>query len=97
MYWVLYTFKLMNSSWVPKIRGNFIFCTRILSFFRPVALLWSLKKPSFRHKILNFRLNLTTQDEFNIGPKPIHLELIQLFLLFYLIAIAFHKGSILCH
>jgi hypothetical protein len=36
-----------------------------LPFFRPVALLCGSKKPS-SGQILNFRLNLTTQDEFII-------------------------------
>ena len=43
-------------------------------FFRSVALLCSLKKPSSGHKILVFRLNETTQDEFNDSDQEVIFE-----------------------
>jgi len=48
----------------PIFAANLSFAPVSSLFFAPVALLRGSKKPSSRYKIFNFRLTLTTQDEF---------------------------------
>lgn len=46
---------------------KFVFCTHFSPFFRSVALLCILKKTSIGYKILNFRLNAKSLNDFIIN------------------------------
>ncbi len=59
------TLKIITNSFkLFQLAKKLSFCTHILSFFSSVAMLCNKKKPSTGHKMINFRINQKSLNEF---------------------------------